>query len=61
MTTRRALHTSASAVSSVSPPPTPRAHAHDVVPGPRSSAHALLAGRPRRVASSHARGTGQRG
>eukprot|EP00965_Chrysotila_dentata_P097425 3219957-Pleurochrysis_carterae.AAC.1 len=59
--TRDAMLTSASAVSSVSPPQTPRAHSHTVVPGPRSSARALLAGRPRRVANSHARGTGQRG
>eukprot|EP00965_Chrysotila_dentata_P156436 5169076-Pleurochrysis_carterae.AAC.1 len=38
------LLASASAVASDSPPPTPRARVHDTVPGPRSSARALLAG-----------------
>eukprot|EP00965_Chrysotila_dentata_P227291 6195911-Pleurochrysis_carterae.AAC.1 len=42
--------------------PTPATRAPRIVsPGPKSTAHALLAGRPRRIANTHARGTGQRG
>eukprot|EP00965_Chrysotila_dentata_P079902 2635515-Pleurochrysis_carterae.AAC.1 len=46
-TTHAAL-ASASAVPPASPPSSPQARVRNAVPGPHSSARALLAGRPRR-------------